>query len=332
MTPQTVDTSVRCSGVFQNNGATGNHAWNYSANGDPNDGCSSKAWDAVTSTSAFADYHMGTIKSAALYELDAYIPSNANAYMNYDIEEGTATSTSLAFNQTHHGWQVIGTFTVTTTGVGLTIHERTGQVTGGLVMAHAAIRLVLKSNPTPTWRTKGEPYVHISSSYEASVDPKMDTDNTISQADKDSIHGAANGYNDQSLAVREYQGPGSHSSSPSTTHSIVPLASGNFQSYTVLQWWGYQYFLNEFDTTQLDLDLKAAAGGAALLAGICAITIGGATLGAGAVPCTTIGGAIALALAFEFLLLEAIDHSCNNIGIQVDTTLAVSVTWIHQIC
>ncbi len=226
-----MDTSVRCSGVFQNNGATGSHAWNYIANGDPNDGCNSKAWDAVTPTSAYADYHMGSIDSAAIYELDAYIPSNANAYMNYDIYQANTTATTFAFNQTQHGWQVIGNFTVTMTGAELAIHERTGQVTGGLVMAHAAIRLVLKSKHSnahdPKWHAEGEPYVHISSSYEASVDPKMDKDNKISQADKDSIHGSVKGFNAKPLAEREYKGPGSHSSVSSTTHSIVPSSGGN---------------------------------------------------------------------------------------------------------
>jgi len=101
-------------------------------------------------------------------------------------------------------------------------------------MAHAAIRLVLKSKHSNAhdskWHAEGEPYVHISSSYEASVDPKMDKDNKISQADKDSIHGSVKGFNAKPLAEREYKGPGSHSSVSSTTHSIVPSSGGNFQS------------------------------------------------------------------------------------------------------
>jgi len=329
-TPRTADTSVRCSGVFQNNGATGNHAWNYTANGDPNDGCNSKAWEAITSTPANADYHMGSITSAAVYELDAYIPSNASAYMNYDIYQGTTTLTSLAFNQTHHGWQVIGNFTATTIGVELTIHERTGQVTGGLVMAHAAIRLVPKSQSsnahTPKWRTEGEPYVHVSSSYEASVDAKMDSDPSISDADKDSIHGAANGYNAQSLAAREYQGPGPHSNTTSTTRSIVPSASGNFQSYTVLQWWGYQTFLNEQDTVQLELDLGVTGAASALIAAICVAA------GPAGAPCIAIAGIFVAAIALAVALIIAVDHSCGNIGIQADTTVTASAAWIYQIC
>lgn len=335
-TPRTADTSVRCSGVFQNNGATGNHAWNYTANGDPNDGCNSKAWEAVTATPANADYHMGSITSAANYELDAYIPSNASAYMNYDIYQGTTMSTSLAFNQTQHGWQVIGNFTVTMIGAGLTIHERTGQVTGGLVMAHAAIRLVFKGRPSnphaPAWRAEGQPYIHISSSYEASVDSKMDSDPSISDADKASIHGAADGYNAQSLAEREYQGPGSHSSTSSTTRSIVPSASGTFQSYTLIQWWGYQTFLNEQDTLQLDFDLKAGVAGAALITAICAGTLALATGLTGVVPCVAIGGIVVAALAFDSAVLEAINNSCGNIGIQVDSTGTNSAAWFYQIC
>ena len=179
----------------------------------------------------------------------------------------------------------------------------------------------------PSWRVEGQPYIHISSSYVATIDPSMAQNDCISPSDRTSIGGAVEWYNNQTLALREYTGPsGSSSARASHGRSVVPNGAGDFQSYTILQWWGYQTFLNEHDTVQLDLDLKVGAGGVVLLAAICAATI------AGTAPCVTIGGIIVAALGLEVALLEAIDHSCGNIGIQADATVTNSAAWFYQIC
>jgi hypothetical protein len=135
--PLTVDTSERCSGALSS-------GWTPTGLGPQE--CSFKAWKATTPTQATADYHMGTITQAATYGLVVYIPSGANAFMNYDLHVGSALRTSCQFNQgSSAGWAATPcSFTVGTGDIGkqFTIHEWSGQASAGRTLAHSAIQLV----------------------------------------------------------------------------------------------------------------------------------------------------------------------------------------------
>jgi len=142
--PLTVDETVRCSGANNNNGATGNHAWAYVTYGDSNDGCNSKAYIAFTPTPAYVDYHMGTIASGdnRNFALTAYIPSGANAYMDYYIFQGSTQTATCSYNQYYStGWTYICSFSVSHVGQSLTIRERTGQASPGLEFGSSAIQV-----------------------------------------------------------------------------------------------------------------------------------------------------------------------------------------------
>jgi hypothetical protein len=124
-----------CSGTLSS-GWTG-------ANNGPAE-CDYQAWNAVTPTSAYADYPLGTITTPKTYELIVYITSSASAYMNYDIHVANAVKEVCPFDShVSPGWHYVCSFSVSGSDIGqmLSVHEWSGQVHVGFVLVHSAIEL-----------------------------------------------------------------------------------------------------------------------------------------------------------------------------------------------
>lgn len=184
---------------------------------------------------------------------------------------------------------------------------------------------IVGSNSSPRWIIEGSKYVRTSGESTAVIDPKIKQDKCIDASELAAIKNAVGHYNLLPTSVR---GKKINISLSNRLANVSPnvRCPGQFHSYTQYQWWGYQMFMNECDTVQLEYDQGAVAAIATFIAGVCAF---GLPVTA---PCVALGGAIAAGIAANIAIIVSTDHSCGNIGVSLNVPWSFVPWWFHGLC